>query len=132
MNLRAIRYSAIILLVVVAACSPKSITTEPGKRAYTANEVVLRLGEFQDVVIDSQKAGRISTETSREIVTWLSGDISTTPPRIGVFETLKQAPNGWPTTLFAGYQIIRPKIFDIEFLRPWVPVIDSLVAGATP
>jgi hypothetical protein len=96
---------------------PASITSPAGKTAYTANEIVKQIGEFQTLVIDLSDKGTIPVASARQIVFWTVASI----------KTIKATPDGWQATIKVGYTTIRPKIADIPAIASWVPIIDGLI-----
>jgi hypothetical protein len=124
-----IRPLIILAAIYASAChAPATIKTDPGKRAYTADQIVQRLGEFQNAVIDAQRANKVKTEDARIIVQWLSGDGAQWP---GAFQVLKTAPQGWPTSLLSSWNGLRAKVAAIPALSTWADIIDQLIQGAT-
>src|SRR5258708_3702484 len=71
-----------------ASHAPSSLVTTEGRAAWSADQVVQRLGEFQNVIIDGQRAGRVKLSDARAIVAWISGDANATPPTQGALDLL--------------------------------------------
>lgn len=113
-----------------AACHPPaSIVTPAGKQAYTADQVVARLNEFQNAVIATSDAGRMRLADARAIVTWISGDINATPPKTGLVQAIGAAPGGgWRAVALQEWPAIRSQLAGGP-LEQWVEIIDGLLAG---
>lgn len=120
---------AIPLALVLSGCAPKTITDPAVRAAYTADQLVIRLGELQNATIDATTAQKIDIGTGREIVTWISGDVRATPPVTGVVAVIQTAPQGWKATVRAGWQTVRPMVNAAPALQLYVVVIDNLLGG---
>lgn len=97
--------------------TPTSITSPAARTAYTANEIVNRVGEFQSLVIDFSDKGIIPVASARQIVSW----------SVASLKTIKAFPSGWQASVLAGYKAVRPMIVDIPAIANWVPIIDGLI-----
>lgn len=120
-----------LALLVPVACAPKHFENPQAKAAYTADQVVTRLGEFQKVVIDAQQAGKVPLDTARVIVTWVSGDTNAVPPALGAVDIVKTTPTGWKATLQTGWAAVRTRLLAVIDLSPWVSILDPLIEGVT-
>ncbi len=118
----------VVTLLGVGACNRPPNLTPPANAAYTADQVVIRLGELQNAVIAATPA-HITTADARVIVTWLSGDPAAVPPTVGVFAILGTVPDGWKATVTASWQTVRPILAANTTLAPWAPVVDALLQG---
>lgn len=77
------------LAPMASACTaPATIVTEPGKAAYTANEVLVRVERLQDAAIAAHTNGSLNTDTARAIVF----------VTVNVFEIADAATQGWQAT----------------------------------
>lgn len=126
------RYLASLCLVclfVVGCGVPTGIQTPQGKAAYRADQVVTRLGEFQNAVIDAGRANKLTQADARAIVAWISGDVRATPPVTGAIDVLNTAPQGAKATLEASWATVRPRVLANPTLASWAPIIDSLLQG---
>lgn len=88
------------ILYVLACHAPVTVTTPAGKAAYTADQVVTRLGELQNAAIQANQGGALDTNTTRSIVTYV---VATT-------KTLQQTPAGWVATVQAGWHAFLPTL----------------------
>lgn len=119
----------LLALSILPACAPKTITDPATRAAYTADQLIIRLGELQGATIDAALAGKIPLDTGREIVTWISGDVRATPPVIGAVTVVQTAPAGWRVTVKTGWEAVRPKLNAVPTLSVYVIVIDALIGG---
>jgi hypothetical protein len=105
-------YSA--LLLSLAACHvPTSVVTPQGKAAYSADQVVIRVGELQSAAIQAQASGALPITTTRLIVQWC----------VNANTTLKQVPNGWQQTLTTAWTQTKSQI-------PATDLSNSAIAAA--
>lgn len=115
----------------VACTPPPTIVTQPGKAAYAADQVILRLKELSDVVIadTGTKVGQIKPADAFRIIEWISGDSHATPPTIGVAQLVANTPGqGWKATAKLGWQTrIAPILQRYPKLSPYVPIVDALL-----
>ena len=109
----------ILVLVFLAGCAsaPPTIQTPEGKRAYTANEIVIRVHEFQRVVIDASDRKIIPEEVAREIVTWT----------VASAKTLASAPQGWQGMLRSTWLAVRERVNSLSQLSHWSFVFDAML-----
>lgn len=109
----------LVLALILSACAsaPPTIKTTAGKRAYTANEVALRVVEFQRVVIDSSDKQLIPVPVAREIVQWCQT----------VFTALEAAPQGWQAMVKSSWQQVKPKVESLGPLSHWTFVFDTML-----
>lgn len=117
--------------IALVGCAPKTFQTPQAKSAYTADQVVIRLGELQNVIIDGQKAGVVPLATARDLVTWIAGDNKLNPPVLGAVDVLKAAPDGWKATIQTGWAIARLRLMTVTELSQWVSILDPLIEGVT-
>lgn len=88
------------LLGAVACHPPASIQTAPGKTAYTADQIVLRINELQNAAIQAEASGGLTTATTRLIVQFcVSADTA-----------LKNSPNGWQPTVSAAWAELKRQV----------------------
>lgn len=99
--------------------APTTVTTDMGKRAYTADQVVVRIGEFQQAVIDASDAKKVPEATARVIVFWT----------VQSMQTLKSAPVGWDAALRKTWPPVRLEVAKQPALATWAPIIDALIGG---
>lgn len=111
-TLRNIGGALIFALVLTSAgCAPKSIQTPEGKAAYTANEVLIRVGELQKAAIHANQDGALSDANAVAIVGYT----------VDSAEVLRAVPSGWYGPVSKGYHALRkrlsPEVFKIPQLR---------------
>lgn len=99
--------------------APASVVTPAGQAAYTADQIVTRLGEFQQAVIDASDANKIKVDDARTIVTWTRAAL----------DTLKQTPGGRNALVASGWAKVRPIIAGNPQLAPWADVLDAFMGG---
>lgn len=111
-----------ILLVVLlsgGACAshvPPNLTPA-ASAAYTADQIVKRIGEAQQAVIDASDANKINVADARTIVLWTRTTL----------KALGEAPNGWQAVALAGWPDVRALLLANATLSPWVPTLDDLL-----
>lgn len=96
--------SALILALALGATvachhTPPNITTPAGKVAFSADQVLVRVGELQKAAIQAEATGGLSTAQARVIVGW------TTPAA----KVLKETPNGAQASLSASWTVAKQK-----------------------
>lgn len=120
------RFLGVILLIgtlgiaapLIPACAhPPTLTTPAGQAAYTADEVVKRIVEIQQAVIDATDAGKVKVTDARVIVTWTKTAL----------QALQQTPNGWRAIAVAGYPQVRLALRASTLTAPYVAIIDGLL-----
>lgn len=84
----------LIVLALVAGCVPKNITTETGKKYYTANQIAIRINQLQTLVINLETQKILSVDTTRVIVRFC----------VTANTTLQQVPEGWGKTIYVLWQ----------------------------
>lgn len=115
------KYTAAFLLVLtLAGCAPKTITTAPGQIAFTADQVVVRVNELQNAAIQANTNKALDDATTRVIVNWA----------IAADTTLKTTPSGWQATLKSGWLAVKPQIpVNNPTLAITVGAVDALIGG---
>jgi hypothetical protein len=108
---------AVLLGLGAPGCAPKSIVTDAGRIAYTADQVVARIVEVQTAVIKLQQAGQMPTATARQIVTFT----------VAALETIKATPDGWKPTVYAAWTQVRPRLVTDPVTASWVVAIDAVI-----
>lgn len=106
---------------------PDTIVTPAGQQAWTAKQAVDQLGRFQNAVIDAQHANKVKAADARELVAWLSGDTTTTPPTVGLMNTIAARPTDWQAQAKVTWKAFRPRLAGVAELANWLPVVDSLI-----
>lgn len=104
------------------ACAPavQPVNVSPqAVRAQQAQQVIQRIGELQQAVIDGQQLGKIKTEDARVIVTWT----------VASLKALRDAPQGWVQSVATGWTQVRPMLLRDPNLSIWVSVVDQLIQG---
>lgn len=89
-----------LVVTIVTACAPQTIVTGPGRVAFSADTVVIRINELQNAVIQANATKAIDDATTKVIVTWA----------VAADQTLKATPTGWQATVKAGWLAVKPKI----------------------
>lgn len=123
--LKRVSASAIVALCLAAwpattSCGkhiPSTITTPQGKQAYTADQILIRVGELQDTVIAANGSGAISTPTARIIVKFT----------VDAAVLLKTVPSGWQATLSAAWQTAKGEIPADQLSKPAITASISAV-----
>lgn len=130
----------VCLLSFAPACAltkpPVTIVTPAGQAAYSADQVITRLGELSDVVKANtgNAAGQISPADAFSIIVWISGDAKAVPPSTGLIQAIQTAaatptPQGWKQAALQLWQNrIRAIFLTIRPLTAWVDVMDNLLA----
>ncbi len=89
------------LTPVTLACHPPStIVTQPGKIAFTADQVVIRVNELQKAAVQANASGALDTANTRIIVEF----------SVAADKVLKATPSGWQATVKALWLQAAPKI----------------------
>lgn len=95
------RYIALLLVLALAGCNaPASIKTPAGRTAYTADQIVLRVGELQGAAIQAEQTGGLPATIARPIV-------ETT---VALNKILRDTPSGWQVTVQHAWADLKPKI----------------------
>lgn len=124
---------AIFLLAVLTmpGClysAPPNLTPQ-AQKAYTADQVVTRLGELQNAVIDAATANKVKTADARLIVAWISGDKTTTPPTVGVLDMIAATPSGWQAAAQVAWPRIQAALQNNPNLSVWAPIVQQLLGA---
>lgn len=110
----------VFMVLAASACAPPpSIQTPEGKKIWTANEVVIRINEFQGAVIDASDLGALPVPTARTIVEWTTRSL----------RTIQAVPDGWLPVVAKGWAEVRPLIAEHPKLGHWTLILD-LMLGA--
>lgn len=119
--MKVIRIVALLGVLASSACvhAPASIQTQAGRTAFTADQALQRVGEFQQAVIDGQQAGKIKVHDAQVLVQWT----------VSIAQTLKATPSGWQATVTTGWASIRPGVLNVPALAPWVSTLDIVFAS---
>ncbi len=94
------RLAPIMLLVLLACNAPASIKTPEGKTAFTADQIVLRVGELQNATMQAERTGGIPTAAARTIITFT----------VSANKILRDTPAGWQATIATSWRELKPKI----------------------
>jgi hypothetical protein len=118
--------------MAVSGCHPPAtIVTEPGRAAYHADQVILRLTDLSNAVKADTGigAGKIRPEDAFTIIEWISGDAHATPPTTGIVQIIQTtAGQGWKAAARAAWTSRLKPIFDrYPALYPWGIILDGLV-----
>ena len=119
--------TALITAAIVACVPPSSLQTPAGRAAFTANQVLQRVGELQNAAITANatintSTGRplLATATTRRVV----------QSTVAMAKILRETPNGWPATLRPAFNGLRDSLSPDEELQlgPYLGAIDALIA----
>lgn len=108
---------ACLASLVIVSCAPKTIVTPEGQRAYTAHEVLIRVGELQKAAIQANTDKALSDADAIVVVQFTTA----------AAETLRSAPVGWPATIRAGWAQVKTKVSTAG--RTALSVVFTLVDG---
>ena len=106
---------AIILWTGCAA--PATIVTPQGQAAYTADQIVTRINELQNVAIAAEQAKSVPTDTVRVIVSFC----------VGADKTLAAVPSGWQATVYQAWQASKNQIPPAQLANPAIVAAVSAV-----
>lgn len=108
----------VIMLAGCSACTPKSPTLSPAAtRAYTANEIAIRVREFQTATINASDAMQIPQPQARVIVQWC----------VTTLEILRTTPRGWDATVRESWIKFKPEVVKFPVLAGWATAIDIIL-----
>lgn len=112
-----------LALIVGLACAPKNANLSPaGREAYTADQIVIRLGELQDAAIAANKSGGLADGPAIKIVQFT----------VDGAKTCKAVPAGWQATLKAGWLTLKAQLdaaVRTKLGAAWA-VLDAILGGA--
>lgn len=116
----------------LAACHPPvTIVTEPGKAAYRADQVLLRLQEISNVVKadTGTQPSNVRPRDAFTIIEWISGDDKATPPTTGISQIVASTSSqSWKAAAALSWQSrIRPIFVGYPKLAPYADIIDALL-----
>lgn len=109
-----------LALTAVPGCrhAPPTLTPQ-AQAAFTLDQVVMRLGEFQQAVIDLSDAGKLDVGVARNLVQQI----------VVVLEAVKGPPTNWRLVITQFWVVERPIVRAQPALVQWVGLIDGLVGG---
>lgn len=111
---------AVLLFTSAPGCAhPPPTLTTPAQAAYTAAQVVQRIGEFQQAVIDASDAGRLPVAIAREIVQQTTATL----------QALAGPPTNWKDIVRQFWGAERPHLLAQPPLASWVAMLDLIVGG---
>lgn len=87
-------------LAMTACAPPPTIQTEPGKRAWQANQVLQRVEELQETAIQAEASGALPTATAKVIVQFT----------VTAAKTCQAYQQGWEKALAAAYTSAKAQI----------------------
>lgn len=108
--------------VTISACHPpSSVVTPAGKAAYTADQVVKRVGEFQDAVIQLNKVGTVKDADAVRIVRFC----------VDTAKTLKVAPAGWQAAFVKAWALLKKDVplLAAPPLNTYASIVDGMIAS---
>lgn len=113
---------ALVLTLLVVACRPPAgVVTEPGKDAYTADQILQRVERLQNAAIDAHQSGNLPTETARAIVF----------ATVQIAEFADAAQSDWRTMVRQAWTQAKADVpaLHTERFRIYVASIDALLGG---
>lgn len=125
---RRIRFATLIVIaLLIVACHPPlppNLTPEEQQQyttIYTADQVLIRIQELQNVVIQAESNGGIPTNTARPLVQFT----------VDAAKTLKTLPEGWKTTVKTLWETVKANPYVKPYLtNVYVSVAVGLVDSA--
>jgi hypothetical protein len=116
----------ILLSLLVISCAPKSITTDPGKSAWYANQVAIRVNELSRTAIQLNSTGVLTDKDTRTIGVWA----------VTALKTLGAASAGWEKSVLLGWEEMKKNLPESVLTNPTLAlsfsVIDSLLTLLNP
>lgn len=120
---------AAVLLSGMLGCAkaPPNLTPE-GQKAYTADQIVVRVNRLMDTAIDAEAAKALPTATTRVIVRFC----------VEADKTLAQLPAGWGPTLYTAWHqvkedpLVKPYLLQNQYIATAASVIDLALAMFAP
>lgn len=89
------------LAPALSACNPPTtIVTQPGRIAFAADQVLVRVKELEQAAVQANQSGALSTADTRVIVDYA----------VAAKNVLTATPNGWQVTVKALWKEALPKI----------------------
>lgn len=87
--------AVLVLAILVAACHPPAtIVTPEGRRAYTADQIVVRVNELQQAAMAAEAVGGLLTDPTRILVKFA----------VSANYTLQTLPAGWLATVTTAWR----------------------------
>lgn len=113
----------VILISMGVSCTPKQVNTEPISPTWYANQVAIRINELSKTVIELNKTGQISTDTTRVFGEWATTAL----------KTLNEVPNGWQKTLQTGWNEAKAKLPQTNpTIVTAIAIVDTLITILNP
>lgn len=96
------RLLLVLTLALAPACvhPPPTVTTQAGKTAFTADQIVQRVNELQNATIAAEASKDLPTPTARVIVTFC----------VDADKTLQTTPAGWQATVLHAWGLAKGQI----------------------
>lgn len=96
------RLLLVLTLALAPACvhPPPTITSQAGKTAFTADQIVTRVNELQNAAIAANGAQQLTTPITRTIVEFC----------VAADQTLATTPSGWQGTVHTAWTLAKGKI----------------------
>lgn len=109
------------LLGTPACHAPASVQTPTGKAAYTADQLVIRLGELENTVIAANLAGSLADRDATKLVRFC----------VDAAKVAKSAPAGWPILITNAWTQVKLDVPALAKppLLTYVPLIDIALAS---
>lgn len=92
----------VLTLALAPACAhpPPTVTTQAGKIAFTADQIVQRVNELQNAAISAEASKDLQTSTARLIVTFC----------VEADKMLQTTPAGWQATVLKAWSLAKGQI----------------------
>lgn len=120
---RLSRAALAVLLVatlsITSCVRPPATLTPPAQAAFSAQQVVQRIGELQQTVIDLSDRGTIPVPIARAIVQQTTTTL----------KALAGPPQDWKTLARQFWAAARPQVASLPALAQWLSVLDALIGG---
>jgi hypothetical protein len=116
------KYLFIVILALTVGCgAPTSVQTPAGKAAYTADQLIVSLGIFQDAAIGANSQKILSDPSTRLIVTFVKSAVT----------TVQAAPLGWKATVTTGLDSLASSLppSDAQKYSSYIGLLRTMIAS---
>lgn len=94
------RFLLVLMLSGLSACAHPTFQSPVGQKAYTADQIVVRVNELENAAIAANTSKALSDDATRPIVEFC----------VAADKTLAATPNGWQATLETAWTAAKAKI----------------------
>jgi hypothetical protein len=109
----------LLIPILLLACHPPAgVVTEPGKTAFTANEVVLRVNRVMDLAIQLEADKTMPTATAKVIISFC----------VDADRVLAETPAGWKATVKASWTATKANPIVAPYLAKMTTAVKALDA----